>query len=242
MEVSMQSSKAFKAACLTVGLATAWSPVGTPVAKADSVQIHLSLNGTGGFTNFTHAWLGVKGSGAVHLESLGTLASSGDETRDVSFSGLSLPSDSAAYIVVGVAANNQDFGHHVVVSFNSPDNAIGDTFDHYFGTAEEDVYGYLTSPDTTGISSFLTSAFADPLDSESNPAVPTLLGWTAQLVGFSNGTGIGEITVDASIDGVAAVPLPSGVLMGGALLALVLSGKRGASWVRVRYASNLPCV
>jgi hypothetical protein len=239
----MQSSTAFKAACLSIGLATAWSPVGTPVAKGDTVEINLSLNGTpSGFTNFTNVWLGIKGAGPVHLESLGTLANSGAETRSVSFSGLSLPADSSAYIVIGVAANDQDFGQHVVVSFNDSGGAIGETFAEYFGTSEETVYSYLTSSDTFGVTNFLNSAFAAPLDVDDIPVVPTSLGVTAQLVGFSSGTGIGEITVDASIDNVSAVPLPPGVLMGGALLALVVSGKRGASWVRARCASNLPCV
>jgi hypothetical protein len=218
----MQSSTAFKAACLSIGLATAWSPVGTPVAKGDTVQVSLSFNGSPA----DPIYLGFKTTGSTQLAGPFSFSGDGDYTVETGLNS----ADLLQYVAVGWrdAAT-------VIVSFASPadPDPYAQTFNQEFpGFDENQVAADLYSQTTSSLTTFI-----DSILQLSN--VPQNLGTPATLVSFSTGSDYGSVTVSL---GTTAVPLPPGVLMGGALLALVVSGKRGASWVRARRASNLPCV
>jgi hypothetical protein len=218
----MQSSAAFKAACLTASLATAWSAIDSTPAKADTVQVSLNL----GSTALTDLYLGFKTTASKKLAGPYDFSGDGDYSVETGLNS----ADLLQYVAVGLKDTST-----VVVSFASADTSYpyGRTFEEAFpGFNENALIADLLAHNDNDVKLFTDSALGIS-------AVPQGIGSIATLVSFSSGAEYGSITVSL---GATAVPLPSGLLMGGALLALVVSGKRGASWVRARCASNLPCV
>jgi hypothetical protein len=210
----MQSSTALKAACLTAGLATAWAPPGASEAQAGTIQVNINFNAS----SSTH-----EGLQNVHLGLLLTDASyqilSIDELGSTFATSLE-ESDIAGYVAIGRTIPPSDATPRLWVSFGDPDVAglaSGVAFETVFASVlgsetETDVSNQLAAND----GSFVHRLFDVPGMLQSINGESTLMAFTA-----GEYAGSMEVFITSTI-----VPLPAGVLMGGALLGCLAVGRR----------------
>ncbi len=227
----MKASASLKAACLTVGLATAWSPPLTQQAHADTVDVSLNI-GTSGYNDpfaFNHVYVGLIFADGVEFHSIGSFASG---IQGASFQSIESPNDTTEYVAFGVTP---DAGE-VMASVAAPDQFTSSfDWDTVFpGFDESDVFNQLSVDNPTFLNTFLAA-----------PPANVMAGFndTTTLFGFSDGVPTGNISL--SIENPPddtdpqPVPLPAGVMMGGVLLSLVFTGKVTRAWMSSREVPGL---
>ena len=250
----MKASASLKAACLTVGLATAWSPVLSQKAHADTIDVSLNI-GTSADPGsaFDHVYVGLLFSDFMEIHSIAPDGGGAFPfgVSDTQFDSIHSIDASTQFVVFGVTP----FSGEVMASVAPAAATSIPTWGDLFGSTntefdESKVFTALGLGETTFLSDMLSASLATtPVELPPN----LLAGFydTGTLVDFGNGGESGGVSLtlenlpddnppgDNPTDDPQPVPLPAGVMMGGVLLSLVFTGKVTRAWMSSREVPGL---